>query len=228
MSENPKGVWPRAVLFDLDGTLIDSAPDITAAVNELLAHHLKGPLALDRVRRMIGNGVEKLVERAFAAAGAPRQGKELNAAVVEMMEIYGRHPTNLTTLMPGAVEVVAGFAAKGIKLAVVSNKPKALTGEILVHYGFSTHLSAMQGAEEGLAKKPAPDMLLQVLHHLDVTPDMALFVGDSRVDVEAAQAAKMKVVLVQGGYPHEALSSLGADRIFDNLDQLLQTDLASL
>ncbi|TJV87952.1 MAG: phosphoglycolate phosphatase, partial [Mesorhizobium sp.] len=91
----------KAILFDLDGTLVDSAPDITAAVNELLASRDLPPLRLDQVKAMIGGGVRKLIERAFAASGAPLLGSALDEANRVMAPIYRRHLTGLTRLMPG-------------------------------------------------------------------------------------------------------------------------------
>src|SRR3954449_12166139 len=96
--------WPQAVLFDLDGTLIDSAPDIAAAVNELLARSGRGPLTVAAVTSMIGNGVEKLVERALAATGAPLDPPALEREQAAMLDIYAKHLTGLTSLLPGVRE----------------------------------------------------------------------------------------------------------------------------
>ncbi len=225
MSEAPylagwPGGRPKAVLFDLDGTLVDSAPDIAAATNELMAQHDLPGHSLADVRAMIGNGVGKLVERAFAANGRPLAGSALDDAVAGMMPIYGRHLTRLTTVLPGARESLAALSAAGVTLAVVSNKPMPFTREIADHYGFARFLAAVQGAEPGIAKKPAPDMLLAVLTKLGVAAGHALMVGDSAADVRAARAAGMPVVLVRGGYSPEPAQALGADRVLEGMHEL--------
>ena len=212
--------WPEAVLFDLDGTLIDSAPDIQAAVNELLALENLPPQPLEAVRRMIGNGVVKLVERAFAAAGHSVLGSALDKRVEVMMGIYARHLVNLTIVLPGAVDVVSALAKARVKVAVVSNKPHPLTVEILGHYGFAPHLAAIQGADKALKTKPAPDMLLAALNVMGVKPSRALFVGDSATDSGAAAAAGMPVIIVRSGYGHDADTNFHADAFCTSLHDI--------
>ena len=210
LAGRPDG-WPKAVLFDLDGTLIDSAPDIAAATNELMAQHDLPAHSLADVRAMIGNGVAKLVERAFAARGRPLEGGALDDAVAEMMPIYGRHLTRLTTVLPGARESLAALSGAGLKLAVVSNKPMPFTRAVVDHYGFSPFLSVVQGAQPGIAEKPAPDMLFAALARMD---------GDSAADARSAEAAGMAVVLVRGGHSLAAMDALGADHVLDSLEDL--------
>jgi phosphoglycolate phosphatase len=208
---------PRAVLFDLDGTLIDSAPDINCAVNELLETRALPPLTLPQVKSMIGNGVEKLVERAFAASGRPLSKAELEQANREMAPIYRRHITRLTRVMPGATEALAQLHAAGIRLGVVTNKPQAATREILLHFGMIERLGAIVGGDAVTRKKPAPEPLLLALERLDVGPRYALMVGDSITDVEAARAAAVPVIMIRGGYTQIAVDDLGADLVCDSL-----------
>lgn len=214
--------WPNAILFDLDGTLIDSAADITEAVNALLAEEHLGPLSVDDVRRMIGNGVAKLVERAYAACGRKLKGEMLDKRVEAMMPHYANNLTGSTVLLPGAIETVSAYAKAGVKLAVVSNKPDTFTRAILDHYGFSPHLVAMQGQDKALRTKPAPDMLFATLKNMNITAQDALFVGDSVNDAGAARAAGMACVLVQGGYSSEPLEQVGADAVCNTLHDLPQ------
>ncbi|HEY5817470.1 MAG TPA: phosphoglycolate phosphatase [Mesorhizobium sp.] len=212
--------FPKAILFDLDGTLIDSAPDITVAVNELLATRGLPGQTVAAVTVMIGNGVEKLVERAFAAAGQPLAGAELAQALRDMAPIYLRHTTNRTTLLPGVRESLAVLHVRGALLGVVTNKPQAATRQILLHFGLLDLFKAVIGGDAVVAKKPAPDALLLALEKMRVEPADAIMVGDSKADVGAARAAGMPVVLIRGGYTTIAVEDLGADLILDSLDQL--------
>ncbi|CDX24697.1 phosphoglycolate phosphatase [Mesorhizobium sp. ORS 3324] len=209
--------FPRAILFDLDGTLIDSAPDIAAAVNELLAARDLPPLSVDQVRAMIGGGVRKLVERAFAASEAPLRGSALEEANRVMAPIYRRHLTGLTKLMPGVREVLTQFHLNGIAMGVATNKPQLATREILLHFHLTEYLGAIVGGDAVTYLKPAPDALLLALDQLGVEPSDALMVGDSSGDVGAARAAGMPVALLRGGYTQVPVEELGADLVCDSL-----------
>lgn len=208
---------PTAILFDLDGTLIDSAPDIAAAVNELLAGRDLPPLSVDQVKGMIGGGVTKLVERAFSASGSPLSGAALEEANRDMAPIYRRHLTGLTRLMPGVREVLTHFHLNGTAMGVVTNKPQLATREILLHFHLTEYLGAIVGGDAVTKLKPAPDALLLALDQLEVEPYEALMVGDSVSDVGAARAAGMPVVLLRGGYTHVPVEELGADLVCDGL-----------
>ncbi|TKT69377.1 phosphoglycolate phosphatase [Aquamicrobium sp. LC103] len=209
--------FPKAVLFDLDGTLIDSAPDIAAAVNELVARHRLPPFAVEKVGTMIGDGMPKLVERAFAAANMPLEGPALDEAIREMMPIYLSHLTGESRPMPGAREALAHLRANGIATAVATNKPEKAANEVLSHFGLAGMLATVVAGEAVARKKPAPDALLLALERLGVPPSKALMVGDSKADVGAARAAGMPVVIVRGGYTQTPPEELGADLVCASL-----------
>ncbi|MER8804350.1 phosphoglycolate phosphatase [Mesorhizobium sp. M0998] len=211
---------PKAILFDLDGTLVDSAPDIAAAVNELLAGHDLPPLRLDQVKAMIGGGIRKLVERAFAASGTPLLGSALDEANRVMAPIYRRHLTGRTGLMPGVREVLTHLHLSGIAMAVVTNKPQLAAREILLHFRLTEYLGAIVGGDAVTYLKPAPDALLLALDLLQVEPRDTLMVGDSSADVAAARAAGMAVILLRGGYSQIPVEELGADLVCDSLFDL--------
>lgn len=211
---------PRAVLFDFDGTLIDSAPDIHAATNLLLARQGLGPLTLPQVKSMIGHGVRKLVERAYAACGRPLDDAALDAEFATMMEIYFSHLTVLTRLMPGAREAVDALRADGVALALVTNKPQRFSEAILDHFGLLDAFGAVIGGDAGYVKKPAPDMLLAALERLGVAAGEAAMIGDSGADVESARAAGLPVVIVEGGYTTVPAVELGADAVVASLSDV--------
>jgi phosphoglycolate phosphatase len=219
--------WLRAVLFDLDGTLIDSAPDIAAATNELLKGHALGPLTYDQIISMIGNGTRKLTERAFAATSRPLSPAELDERYAEMLVIYGRHLTGATTLLPGAAVILSALHERGIGLGVVTNKPQRFIETILDHFGLEGVFSAVIGSDAGVKPKPAPDMLQAAMAKLGAAPGETVMVGDSISDVESARAAGVASVIRRGGYTLTPSDRLGADVVIDRLDELVGV-LASL
>ena len=212
--------WPQAILFDLDGTLIDSAPDIAAAVNELLAQDGLPAQTVDAVRGMIGNGVRKLVERAYGTSGRPVEGAALDETTDRMMGVYGKHLTRHTAILPGALEMVVAYHAAGVKIGVVTNKPEAFTHEILAHFGLDAHVDVVVGGDTGPARKPAPDMLEHALRQVGVPAARALMVGDSPADIGAAKAAHMASIAVRGGYTTVPADQLGADLVVSDLMEL--------
>ena len=209
-----------AVLFDLDGTLIDSVADLAAAVNTALVAHGARPLGVADVRGMVGNGVAKLVQRAFEARGRPLDAAGQATATDAMMAAYRDGLTARTTLMAGTPAVLAQLRSMGAALAVVTNKPQEATEAILDHFGLSQAFGAVVGSRPGLASKPAPDMLFAALGAMGAAADTAVMVGDSAVDAGAARAAGLPCVLVRGGYARQALETLGADAVIDHLSGL--------
>ena len=208
---------PRLVLFDLDGTLVDTAPDIAAAVNELLSVHRLPAHSLDTVRSMIGHGIETLVVRAFAAHGLTLQGTELAARHAEMMEIYGGHLTRFSSPRDGARDAVAVARRTGLGTGVVTNKPEGFSRTILAELDLLAGLDMVIGGDSGFAKKPAPDMLLAACRETGCGPSDALLVGDSQADLAAARAAGMACILVRGGYGDMDVDLLDADRVMHDL-----------
>jgi len=214
--------WPQAVLFDLDGTLIDSVPDLASAVNDVLATENHPPLAMDEVRMMIGHGVRKLVERAFAARDVSLEGEALDKMTDRMMTIYGRGLTVGTTLMPGAETLLTAYARAGVKIGVVTNKPEAFSRAIIEHFGLGSSVHVIVGGDTGPARKPAPDMLRHALEQLGVGAHRALMVGDSPADIDAAKAMPIASIAVRGGYTTVPADELGADIVIDSLNEVPQ------
>lgn len=212
--------WPRAILFDLDGTLIDSAPDLRTALNGILAGDGLGPLGVEAVRDMIGNGIRKLVERGFAACGRSLEQEVLDDREAEMTRSYEANSTAETICYPGVAEALAVARSKGIQLGLVTNKPIAATRSILAHFGIAEAFGAVIGGDEGIPRKPAPEPLWTAIQRLGVTPEDAVMVGDSAADVAAARAAGMSVIIVEGGYSRMPVTGLGADKTIASLSDL--------
>jgi phosphoglycolate phosphatase len=193
----------RAVLFDLDGTLLDTAADIALALNRALAAQKLPALPCDRVRMLIGRGAPVLVERALALLGPAGATADARGLLEQFEFHYGRLQELdeiQTRTYPGVSQGLAGLHALGLRLAVVTNKPKKPAAELLARLGLGRWIAAVVGADSGLRRKPDPQPLLAACQELEVRPDEALMVGDSRVDVEAARAAGLAVVCVPYGY----------------------------
>ncbi|AWM87873.1 phosphoglycolate phosphatase [Microvirga sp. 17 mud 1-3] len=209
----------KAIIFDLDGTLVDSARDLQNATNVLLAEQGLRNVSLDEVKAMVGDGVVKLVERALTATGGDLS--RLSALAARFLEIYEADAARYTEAYPGVPETLEGLRDRGLVLAVVTNKPYAATMDILQTLGLHRFFGAVVGGDTLPERKPHPAPLLAALERLGVTPEAALMVGDNYHDVQAARAAGTRAVAVTYGYSHKPHAELGADRLIDTMPELL-------
>lgn len=217
---NSAADWPRAVIFDLDGTLVDSAPDLGAALNHILSAKGVGTHSIEEVRGMIGGGVSKLIERAHAAQGLEMADGELDQLATDYIAYYKTIATDKTDLYPGVRETVDLLKGRGVALGVCTNKPTDISVQILRDLGMLDVFGSVVGAEPHRAKKPDPAALHEVCAALGVAAGDALLVGDSGADVGSARAAGMPVILVSYGYTLVPVTELGADAIIDRLDDV--------
>ena len=203
----------RAAVFDLDGTLVDSVPDLAAALNRTLAEAGLPPQGRDAVARMVGHGVARLVERGFAAAGAPLDMAALPRWVERFLFFYEADLSTLTRPFPGVPEALDALAAAGWRLGVCTNKPTRLAAGLLDALGLGPRLRAVVGGDAAPERKPHPAPLLMAFDRLGVPAASAVFVGDSETDVLTARAAGVPVALVRGGYTAMPAEELGADAL---------------
>jgi phosphoglycolate phosphatase len=210
--------WPRAVIFDLDGTLIDSAPDIAAALNEVLGRRGLSPFPLERVKEMIGGGIPALIKRALEAHGV--SPSDIEPLVADMLQVYGARATELTVPYDGAEELLAGLAADGVKLALCTNKNQAITEIILRDLGLAHYFAAVVGARAGQPRKPDPAVLHLVLAEMGLPASEAVMVGDSGADAGAAKGAGVGLVLAAFGYCRTPLAHFEPDAIIGHLSEL--------
>ena len=211
----------KAVLFDLDGTLIDSAPDLHAAANNLLTEENRRTITLKQTTSMIGDGVPKIVERAFAATGYTMKKGELDGLVKRYLELYEPHAAELTSPFPGGVECLKRLRHKGYELAVCTNKPFIATQKILDSFDLADSLIAVIGGDTlpGI-KKPNPRHLLAALDIMKIAPENAIMIGDHANDVNAARAAGMPVIICRFGYTNGPAENLEGDLVIDHFDEL--------
>lgn len=221
------GQWPALILFDLDGTLVDSAPDLTLAVDAMLARMSRPTAGEAKVREWIGNGATVLVRRALAdSADSGRVAAVDENLLTEAQALFGEEYTRVNgrhaRLYAGLPALFQAWAAKGAKLAVVTNKPKSFTDPLLASLGIAGHFSLVVGGDCLSERKPHPMPLLHVAAVLGVPPHHALMVGDSRNDVIAARAAEMPVICRRDGYNHgEPIELSQPDGVFDCYTEFL-------
>jgi phosphoglycolate phosphatase len=206
---------PRAVIFDCDGTLVNSYPAITASVNHVRSLHRLAPLPEAEVRRCVGRGADYLLEH--TVPGAP--------AAAALAAYKAHHPSVLrsgTTLLPGVAEALSALHSSGLRLGVCSNKPRPFTTKLLDYLDVAGVFDVVLGPEDVARLKPAPDLLVTALSRLGVAPSEALYVGDMSVDIATARAAGVAVwVVPTGSEDQAALIAARPDRLLGDFRELM-------
>lgn len=211
------GAYPAAIVWDLDGTLVESAPDLATALNTVLSDHGQSTHDVDSVRLMIGGGVPKLIERGFRASSAPLNDDELQAIVPQFMEIYSACATDNTYLVEHARTVLDQLQKEGLKQGLCTNKPISVTRKIVAALDIERYFTSIIGGDSTAARKPDPLPLQTCLEEMGATVDGNVMVGDSGADVGAAKAAGVQVIVVPDGYTGVPAAELGADYVLDDL-----------
>jgi phosphoglycolate phosphatase len=214
----------RAVLFDLDGTLLDTAADIAQALNLALAEQQSAPFELERVRELIGRGAPVLIQRVIARL-SPRPWP---VDPVLLLQRFYFHYDRMhegqqfqARAYPGVEEGLAQLHARGLRLGVVTNKARYAAAALLVHLGLSAWIDVVVGGDTAEHRKPHPQPLLHACKELAVSPQESLMVGDSATDVLAARAAGMRIVCVPYGYNEGAdPRTLDCDAFIESLAEL--------
>ena len=208
----------RAVILDLDGTLLDTAPEIVAAMDRTLEELRLPRLAASEIEQMIGKGVPKLVERVVARVGA--KDVDLAAAVLTFETHYEQTVGTIAVPYPGVMLGLELFDEAGLKLAVVTNKPRFFTAQLLDRTGIAGWFAAVVAGDDGVAKKPAPDMLEAACRAMGTAPAQTLMLGDSDNDVLAARAAGCPVWCVPYGYNEgRPPETLACDRLVATVEE---------
>ena len=211
---------PTAIVWDLDGTLVDSAPDLASALNTVLDKRGFFTLSVNEVRKMIGNGVPKLVERGFNAVGVRPDPAQMDELIAMFVKEYKACATDNTRPYPGVVETLQQIHSMNTPMGVCTNKPEAFTRQILEGLGLSGYFSSVIGGDSTSARKPEPEPLLACLRGLVSEPASSLMIGDSVHDVHAARAAGVTIAVVPWGYRSAPVEELGADFVLHDLTGL--------
>ena len=207
-------------IFDFDGTLLDTLGDLAAATNYALRQHGMPEHSIDDVRRFVGNGVRKLMERAIPDGA---HNPDFEATFATFRQYYMQHSLDTTQPYEGISETLAALKAKGCRLAVVSNKMMAATQELCQHF-FPDTIEVAIGENEaaGIRKKPAPDTVFAALDALGVGKGNAVYVGDSDVDIQTAANAGLPCISVLWGFRDKAfLTENGAKTFISTPSELL-------
>lgn len=210
----------QAVIFDLDGTLIDSLPDVLGALNPVLANAGRRPISIGEGRLMVGGGAEPLIERAFALTGRPITPQEIPAYVEEFAANYQAVPAKMTTVFDGVVAALEELRDRGYALGICTNKPHESAKTVLRAVGLDRYFSSCIGKAARPYNKPDRRHYDAVAEELGVPPGNTLYIGDSETDVETARNAGVPIILVPFGYSKKPAAELGGDRLIGHFSEL--------
>ncbi|WP_336365739.1 phosphoglycolate phosphatase [Marinobacter sp. C2H3] len=219
--------WPGVALFDLDGTLVDSAPDLAAGVDRMLIYLGRKPAGIDQVRNWVGNGAAVLVRRALAGRidwepARPADEALFEDALAMFYHYYGEVNGEHARLYPGVEACLSRLQDNGCRLAVVTNKPERFVAPLLEKVGLANRFELCIGGDTLPVRKPDPTPLLHAMTELGGRRSTTVMIGDSAADVGAAQAAGIPCVAVRYGYNFGTpVDALGADAVVDSLAELL-------
>jgi phosphoglycolate phosphatase len=213
---------PPALIFDLDGTLADTAPDLLGATNAVLAAAGRPPMDTGSLRHMVGFGARSLILQAMEASGAPVTEAELPPLVEIFLAHYRHHIADGTRLFPGVAETLAVLKSQGMRLGILTNKPQALTDLLVPRLGLDGLFGAVYGAGRRPYTKPDPRIFHEVVEACGGLSGQqrAVMIGDSITDLNTARAAGVPVVLMSYGYTPVPAAELGADHVLDDFAQL--------
>jgi phosphoglycolate phosphatase len=209
---------PPALIFDLDGTLADTAPDLLGATNAVLAARGRPLLDLSNLRHMVGFGAKALISQAMEASGAPVTEADMPSLTDIFIAHYTSHIADGTRLFPGVTATLAALKADGARLAVLTNKPQELTDLLLPRLALDGMFAAVYGAGRKTYTKPDPRIFHDVVTDCGGGP--AVMIGDSITDLNTARAANAPCILVSYGFTPVPARELGADMVLDDFSAL--------
>lgn len=211
---------PISIVFDLDGTLVDTAPDLAAAMNAVLREDSLPPLPLEAVRAMVGRGAGALIARGYAEHGRALDERRRDDLVDRFIAHYHGSIASHSQPFPGARVAVASLMAAGCRLGICTNKHIGLTEHLLDALDFRAPFGSVRGADSQPYRKPDPRHLLDVISDLGGIPERSVLIGDSETDAKTAQAAGVPVILVTFGYTETPVEDLGANILIGHFDEL--------
>ena len=212
----------RTIVYDLDGTLADTAGDLMGALNFVLERDGLAPLPVENARSMLGAGGRALIERGFAASKRELSPERLETLFGDFLAHYNAHIAVLTRLYPGVVEALDAFAAAGWRQAICTNKMEASARMLMGRLGVSDRFAFICGQDTFGVGKPDPKPLIGTVAAAGGRLERALVVGDSATDIKTARAAGLPVIAVDFGYTDVPVTELGPDRVISHFDELAE------
>ncbi len=211
----------QAIVFDLDGTLVDTLPDIHEALNRSLVEANLAEIDRTACRNMIGGGAHNLIEQAFTQIGEPTDDPRVDDVFARFLLLYEAEPAVRSRAFPGVVSALETLQAQGVALGVCTNKPHGLSEMVLEKLKLARFFGdAVLGGDALAIRKPDAGHLLEVIRRLGHSPSVSLMVGDSATDVATARNAGIPVIAVDFGYTNTPASELGADALISHFDSL--------
>ncbi len=220
MSAPAKRLEGVVIAFDLDGTLVDTAPDLMGTLNTVLGEEGLPPLAYEMAPLLVGRGAKVMLERGFAADGRPLQEPDTSRLFARYIEVYLGRIADHSLPFPGVIEALDALEAQGAILAVCTNKRTDLSLAVMDALNLTGRFKVIVGADMAPRPKPDPSHLLRTIALAGGDPKRALMVGDSINDVLAAKNADIPVVVVTFGYTDVPAKDLGGDALIDRFDEL--------
>jgi len=209
----------RAVIFDLDGTLVDTAPDLMRATNHVLAAKGRRPIRMDEVRVFVGHGARALLTRGLAATGGLPEGYDVEPDYRVFVDYYAANIAHESAPFPGLLPLLDRLAAEGIAMGVCTNKLEGLSVRLLDELGMSRYFGAVVGPDTIGVAKPDPRPFREALSRLGVPTAGSVMVGDSETDILTARNAGVPVIAVPFGYTPRPVAEYGPDRVIANFDE---------
>ena len=211
-----------ALIFDLDGTLVDTAPDLLGATNAVLEAAGRAPMDTTSLRHMVGFGARSLITQAMAATGAPAADTDMDRLIAIFMDHYRIHLADFSRPFPGVEQTLKRLKADGTRMGVLTNKPAELTGPLLDRLDLAGYFTAVYGAGRKSYTKPDPRIFHDVVEDLiaEEGGGKGVMIGDSITDLSTARAAGAPCILMSYGYTPVPARELGADMVLDDFTQL--------
>jgi phosphoglycolate phosphatase len=208
------------IVFDLDGTLVDTAPDLVDTLNVIFAQEGFAPLAYEKARSLVGGGARLMIARGFNAQGLVLSQNKLEQLFKDFIAHYSEHLTERSRPFPGIADALDLLAARGCSFAVCTNKLEALSIRLLGELELSDRFVAICGQDTFGMQKPDPEILRRTIKAAGGRPETTVMIGDSVTDIRTARAAGVPVIAVDFGYSERPIAEFGPDRLISHFSQL--------